>query len=339
MHTRKSRPTLAQTAHLLRSWLVAVALMLCGNAHAGPYSNIYVFGDSLSDSGNVFAFTTTLSAFVPVVPGAPGYWDGRFSNGPNYADYLSSLLGLTLSPSIGGGDNYAFGGARTDSSASPFLPSLAQEVSLFASDHPVADPAALYVVFAGADDVRDAASGGGTTEAETAASNVVNVVAELGAAGARNILVPNLPDVGLTPELLHDPDPAKSSFASQLTVDFNAQLGHGLAALTGMHIVPFDTYALFSAVTNDPSTFSLGNIRDACYTNDPDYLGSGTACTEPGGYLFWDEIHPTTAGHAILASAMYAAAVPEPLQLTLFAVGFIIVLARHRRHFAHGRQA
>lgn len=70
-------------------------LNLCGSidlAAAGPFTGLVVFGDSLSDVGNVQQRTTQLVPLVQPIPG-PSYFNGRFSNGPNYADVLSQGAG------------------------------------------------------------------------------------------------------------------------------------------------------------------------------------------------------------------------------------------------------
>src|SRR6516164_3574154 len=71
------------------------------------YSNLIVFGDSISDTGNGFLFTGGVAT-------APPYFDGHFSNGPMWVEVLADRLGLPApAPSLGGGTNYAFGGAET----------------------------------------------------------------------------------------------------------------------------------------------------------------------------------------------------------------------------------
>src|SRR5687768_2236033 len=88
------------------AWAAAIA---CLHAPAGAaFDRLYVFGDSLSDAGNVQTVTTGLSPLVPPTPG-PYYYNGRFSNGPNFAEVLSEGLGLgAVLPSVLGGDDYAY---------------------------------------------------------------------------------------------------------------------------------------------------------------------------------------------------------------------------------------
>ena len=86
---------------------VLAGLVACGGARAATYPAIYSFGDSLSDVGNLSAAT---AGTIPL----PGfYYNGRFSNGPNWLDDLSAKLGLSTGPALLGGDNFAVGGAQT----------------------------------------------------------------------------------------------------------------------------------------------------------------------------------------------------------------------------------
>ena len=120
-------------------------------AHAGPYSAIYAFGDSLSDVGNVFLGTDGTEP-------APPYFAGRFSNGPIWLDYLAAQLGTgPMIPSLLGGTDYAFGLATTGFaptlSTPSLVPTFVQQVALFNTATGVAPPSALYAVWIGANDL------------------------------------------------------------------------------------------------------------------------------------------------------------------------------------------
>src|SRR5436190_22401170 len=83
-------------------------------AAAGPFSNLVMFGDSLSDVSNI--------AQAPLIntPG-PYYWNGRFSNGPVYAETLDTGLGLPAlaRSTASGGTDFAYGGAQTTGTGFP----------------------------------------------------------------------------------------------------------------------------------------------------------------------------------------------------------------------------
>jgi hypothetical protein len=172
----------------------------------------------------------------------------------------------------------------------------------------IAPADALYVVQFGGNDVRDAlvAAAAGADPLpilQAAAASIAASIAALHAAGARHFLVWNAPDVGLTPavRILDAQIPGAAAGATFLSQLFNAFLVGALAPLQplpGVSIVPFDAFALISAIHTNPGQFGLTNVTDPCLTpNVPPFT-----CSNPDEYLFWDGIHPTQAVHAIVAA-------------------------------------
>ncbi|GAB1540507.1 hypothetical protein NUACC21_31760 [Scytonema sp. NUACC21] len=119
---------------------------------AQNYDEISVFGDSFSDTGNVFNST------AGTIPPSPTYFNGRFSNGPVWVEYLALDLGLTFNPRT----NFAVGGATTgfDNIGQAGLPRLQQELNSFTAANKSAEPNALYILWAGTNDYLDYFSGG-----------------------------------------------------------------------------------------------------------------------------------------------------------------------------------
>jgi|HubBroStandDraft_2_1064218.scaffolds.fasta_scaffold407822_1 phospholipase/lecithinase/hemolysin len=118
----------------------STALFGASAANASNFSAEYVFGDSLSDMGNVYLAT------AGVEPASP-YVGGQFSNGPVWVQDLAARLGLpALTPSLTGGNDYAFGGATTGSASTnnSDVLNLEQQVGLFLSGHPSVPSTALY---------------------------------------------------------------------------------------------------------------------------------------------------------------------------------------------------
>jgi phospholipase/lecithinase/hemolysin len=141
------------------------------------FEHLVVLGDSLSDTGNA----------------------GRFSNGPVWVEYLAGRLGLQLSPSQRGGSNFAVGGARLDPRSGPH--SLRAQVDEFLW-RPKPNGRILVIVYGGGNDLLAAVGHPhGPMMVDVAASVLRSIVADLIAHGASDILVPNLPDVGITPEV------------------------------------------------------------------------------------------------------------------------------------------
>ena len=266
---------------------------------AGPYSDIIVFGDSLSDVGN------TSAATFGIQPGS-NYYQGRFSNGAVYAERLADGLGLgALTRDGAGGDNFAYGGAETNGPggfAGIFVNSLVEQVDEYLDRLSGARPAAgtLFVVFIGANDLL-----GGQTTVSTPANIVRTQVERLVTAGARQFLGVNLPLLGMTPRYGANPNAP----ISQATRSYNALLNQRFNAIEsanpGVTIHRLDLEDVFSDVLTNASTLGFTNTiglgRDA----------SGGSLNGAPGYVFWDDVHPTREAHALLGEAAIRAVLPD----------------------------
>jgi phospholipase/lecithinase/hemolysin len=314
---------------------------------AGGVDALYAFGDSLSDVGNIFAATGGAE------PGAP-YANGQFSNGPVWVQDLAGDLGLApLKPSLAGGTDYAYGGAQTGTT--PFhtanstdLTGAAGQLSQFEAAHTTADPNALYTIWIGSNDLR-AIAGSNATSSQIAAGigaavvNIDSTIAALAGEGAKDFLILTVTDLGKTPEAIAA-GPAAQAGASALAAAFDSTLVHGsgpipslaaLAAADGLNLHVLDTYSLLDNVVENPGTYGFTNVTSPCLVGAVNYAG-GTPCapTMAGQdqYLFWDDLHPTAAGHGAIAAAAFAAAVPEPGTLSLLGFGLAgLGLMRRRR--------
>jgi outer membrane lipase/esterase len=300
--------------------LAALAVVAAGSSSAlAAYSQAVFFGDSLSDTGNLYALSGD------AVPVSPPYYDGQFSNGPVWTRDFAAALGLSATPFVDGGTNYAIAGATMLDYAgvTPVVPA---GLSTYLGAN-VVDANALYVILGGGNDIKYAAG----LDAATAVANITNaalavdnMVQTLYAAGARNILVGNLPDIGKTP--LAAADPATSAGATLLTQIFNSTLAAALAnsevADVGLDLDTLDLYGLMNSVIADPTTYGFSNVTDACKSGD---LGApGTVCADPNSYLFWDAFHPTAKAHMLIADTALRA-VPEPGALMLAIAGLAAV--------------
>jgi phospholipase/lecithinase/hemolysin len=300
--------------------LAVVVLAPASPALAGGLHRFVVFGDSLSDPGNAFVLLRNVEVppFDSLIPDAP-YARGafHFSNGPTWVEQLS-LLDHAL-PSAGPAlfipllfSNYAVGGARARRDG-PF--DLSTQVGLFVRDFRGQGPSgALYVVFAGGNDLRDALqalavdTSGATSAAivQAALFSIRDNLLTLHAAGARHFLVPNAPDIGLAPavRLL---GPGAQGAARFLSAQFNGGLEAILQDLEsglGVGIVRLDVFATLNEIVAAPAAFGLTDVTDPCIVLN---TRAHAFCATPNKFLFWDGIHPTVAGHRILAERANAA--------------------------------
>ena len=340
--------------------LALLLVFLSGASQAGP-TNLYVLGDSLLDSGNAFVITQNV---YPLPPYAQ-----RFSNGPVASEVLASNLGVTaIASQISGGTNYATGGATSGLAnfagiaygglalPPPFTGppnqiallstsntgGLAQQVGLLSGTPPSDIGTSLILVWVGANDLflTSALVASGmlplipdtfTMSADTAATNVENAITSLIAAGARNFLAVNLPDLGKIPAG-NDPANLLSPLWSAYTAEFNARFLDP-AFLAGLdpsiNLTAFDAFELFNDAINNPLKYGFTNVTDACLpTAGP--IPIAPPCANPDEYLFWDSAHPTAAAHQLIGDLFYSA-VPEPASLALIMVPLALLILRPRR--------
>jgi len=294
---------------ILASALALAALpAVAANDH--PYSQTVFFGDSLTDSGH---FRPTLVQLA----GPTAASGGRFTTNPGlvWSEFLADFYGTQAVSDNQGGTDYAVGGARVGTNSTVTLapgvtlpvPSLATQVNAYLTangGHPHSN--ALYPGWGGPDHLfADAAGRAGPGPIPSAVTAQVGLVGQLEAAGARYVLVPTLPDMGLTPSARAQGAASQALF-TQLATTYNTALFSGLAA-QNLRVIPLDTFHLFQEVVANPAAFGLSNVTGtAC---QPQITAQSLTCSPttyvnanaPSTYAFADGVHPTTAGHEILA--------------------------------------
>jgi outer membrane lipase/esterase len=300
---------------------IAAALLFGASASATDFSNVIVFGDSLSDSGNI-----ALASGSPVPM--------RFTTNPGTttAENVATGLGFTLAPSLAGGTDYAFGGAGLVNNVAA-VPTLPQQLQMYlGANGGKADSNALYQVWGGANDIfyltgaltdPNAIAAGAANAAQTE----LGLLAGLQGAGARYVVVYNLPDLGKTPSAAAGGAAAQAG-ATQLAVLYNGVLNSGIAQLSnnGLDVIPVNTYALLNEVIANPSAYGFANVTaPACTGGSGSSIqcgpqGSGAPVTYAPGteqtYLFADGVHPTTAAHAMLGQYVLSV-IRAPEQISL----------------------
>jgi outer membrane lipase/esterase len=289
---------------LLTSALAAGIALGHGSASA-QFNQFYFFGDSLTDAG---------------------VYGARFTVNPGlvWAQDLGNRYGITVKPSTQGGVDFAQGGARV-TQPSPLIPtgapqrSVSVQIDQLLQATPTLNPNAVYAVWIGANDIfvnLSAAGAGLLTAAQvqanitTAATDTLAQIARLRDAGARRVMVFNLPDIGQTPLGKSAPGVPFSALSGL----FNSTLQAGLSSLN-VDIIPINVFGLFNEVIANPASFGLTNVTSpACTTPSSLNCTAATLVAPNAGqtYAFADGVHPTPAAHQIIAD--YAAAIIEAPQ-------------------------
>ena len=328
---------------VLARFLALFAIALASPVAAqSSFSNIYVYGDSLSDSGNAFLATRGEEA-SPL----DGYYEGRFSNGPNFADYISSALTGTLAtPALLGGTNFAVGGATAATISGTRSPSFIQQI--VASGALVSrniSPDALVIVNFSGNDVRRTINIGGPVQFDQATSSLFDGLGALYLAGARNFVVTGTPNIGALPRSIDDVGsiPGRLEELTQRSRKINFLFGKTsaeFAQLTGSNVAFFDLFRFENALVANPTRFGLPG--DLNTTTPCQIIGGGVPqISNCEGSLYFDRVHPTTAVHQVIADGVLAQlngtplAVPEPATWLMMLIGFGVVGSRIRGSRVH----
>jgi len=277
---------------------VALALAAAGEAGALPYSQLIAFGDSYTDTGNA----------------------GRSADGLLWVEYLAQHLGLGggPAPSSAGGTNYAVGGATA---LSPSPNHLRSQLSRFSAASPVADPDALYAISIGFNDIQFAAQ---VDDIQLHAQSIVDTIESsmqtLWNAGARHFLVPTAWDYATTPVAQFRPREVREKLGD-LSLVFKEKLEAMLDAFQAP-VHRMDAYGLSQEI--EGGAWMLG-FTEGRYG----YCGDRPDCT---GFVWKDQIHPSSAVHEILAEEAYqgiieqlGAVVPEPGSGLLTGLGLVLL--------------
>lgn len=334
--------------------------LACGHAIAAPspYSNLIVFGDSLSSSGQVADPGGPVgSSYRATNRTGPVYLDGH---GEAYAAVAPQLLGERLGFSadqlagstsaararegLPDGNNWAVGGYRTDQILDSITSTSAVDgrsrPGYLPSNHFRADPKAFYYLTGGANDFYQ---GGANRpdQAAAAAGRLVNSVQALQQAGARYIMVWLLPDLGLTPLLNGGP---LQTFTSLLSAQFNTELIRQLRRVDA-EVIPLNVPALLKEAFANPGQFGLAtdqNLMATCFSGkgcveNPRY-GIHSATPDPSKLIYNDAVHPTEAGQRLIADYAYSL-LAAPWEITLLPEMAHGVLRAHQDELRNQWQA
>jgi len=264
----------------------------------GKFDRIISFGDSLSDTKNMFnASTWTL-------PNSHSWFLGRFSNGKVWVEYLSSYLKAPLY-------NWAHGGAAADSYL--LIPGTLQQAQSWKKyiehDRNYRPENTLFTVLIGGNDLVQYHRP--VNEIIQAQRQTLKTLIE---SGATNILVLNLPDVSKAPIFKTRDDDGD---ISRQVGQYNEKIKQVVESLQEQYkhfvtIKLFDLHALFADFMARPAYYHFKNVSDSCLdTNSIEPFSFLTQaplrseCVDLEDYIFWDALHPTTRAHQVLAISVH----------------------------------
>lgn len=297
---------------LVKTLLASLFLLLSIPGYAdNRYSEMYVFGDSLSDTGNL---ASVLGDFPPP------YYGNRITNGKVSVEVLAEKLGLELKTSLhllglNVGSNYAVAGARAGGIEPIDLDT--QLLAFQANNNFVAPRDALYVVFIGGNDVRDAIYSENAAQAEsiinTAAAKIHKTIRVLNKAGARHFLLINVPNLALIPETRLIAAATGNSALIQQAENYSVAINkriheavEGLEHSSHIDITEFDLFEFFNQVMANYTDYGFSNNQDACFfTSTGQFNPLCNYGANFDSFIFFDEIHPTAKLHGIFADAFY----------------------------------
>jgi outer membrane lipase/esterase len=293
---------------VLPAFVAAAIASGATSANAVQFQGVYIFGDSLSDSGYFRPFLLSIG-----VPAGTAATLGRFTTnpGPVWSEIIAQYYGGNANPSNAGGGIYAQGGARVAAASASTPPGGAQRPvttqigEYLSANAGAANPNSLYAIWAGGNDLLQAGAAGVASANDLAAQ-----AARLRGAGARYVAVFGLPNLGLTPGAQAG-GAAGVALQTQASAGFNITLFNALAA-TNQRVIPVDVFSMLNEVAANASAFGFSNISGTACGPFPPFAPTGNNsqfCTAanlvpgatPTNYLFADNIHPTTGAHAIVA--------------------------------------
>jgi phospholipase/lecithinase/hemolysin len=283
---------------------------------ASSLNQMVVFGDSLSDNGNLYEF------MKHQLPLSPPYFKGRFSNGPVWVE----LIMEHYFPGKGKEHllDYAYGGAGvlSDDEDEDTLFTLRREIdSYFLTHENKAEENSLYVVWIGSNNYM-AAPEEADAEVDKVIFGIQKGLELLAKNGAKHILVVNVPNLGRIPAARYAETIERLTYlSSRHNLILERKVEELKKRYQDIQWLYFNVNLVFDDMTIHPELYGFSNVTDTCYEELMDVNVStdqksvlkmvasiklpmqADACT---GFLFFDPVHPTDAAHELMASRSIA---------------------------------
>lgn len=303
--------SLARVGWYMKIIFMVFALICSMQVSAVSLNKIVVFGDSLSDNGNLYEY---MKHQLPV---SPPYFEGRFTNGLAWVELLTQLY----YPNDRNRHllDYAFGGAGVtvsdvEDDDDPLFTLRSEIDSYLLAHQDKASPSSLFIIWMGSnnylaipDDVDKAV--------DDVNQGMIKSIQRLIDKGAKHMMIINVPDLGKTPAAM---DFDAVDLLTELTTKNNVALEKNVMAFQannpGVQWFFFDANGLLSDMLLNPSRYGFSNVTDTCYeelVNNPSAKSilNMVSTVKPhlkhdvcDGYLFFDPVHPSEPAHIIMAT-------------------------------------
>jgi outer membrane lipase/esterase len=317
----------------IKTLVAAAAIAVTSVASAG---NIFFFGDSLSDTGNLSLIAPGNPKVTPQAPYQPGQYTDI--GGQVWTVEFAAKLGQAGAsrPSLLGGNNYAIAGARTYSL--PTAPiGVDNQLLSFRADlakrNTVVTQNDLFVIMIGGNDLAQFVLSQSTVGPQGSLANLGTIITDLYKTNnARHFLVANMPNFGATPffqNLVVPGVPAGAivAGAAAARAGYNAgfnQLIAGLGSqLAGIDLDVLDFTKLDAL---NLATYGITNTKDTCFVYPPSIAVAPNCST----YAYSDDFHPTAVVHSIIAQEAVER-VPVPASIALLGLGLMGLVGVRRK--------
>jgi len=262
-------------------------------------NKMVVFGDSLSDTGNMF------NGSQWIFPNRNSWFLGRFSNGLVWTEYVAREKNIPLY-------NWAVGGAA-GTNQYVALTGIYDQVTSYLTYMKMAKnyqpKNTLFTLEFGLNDFMNY-----DREVPEVKADFSSAMIRLTDSGATNILLLTLPDATRAPQFKYSTQEEIVKVRAKIA-EFNLYIREQAQYYQdkGINVVLVDANTMFAQITDDPKSFGFENSADACMdinrSNAVDYLYSHSLtndCAYHGSdkYVFWGVTHPTTAMHKYIADVI-----------------------------------
>lgn len=261
-----------------------------------PFDRLIVFGDSLSDTGNLHRNSFGLYSPHNV------YWQGRLSNGPIWLDYVAAAWNIEF-------NSYAVAAAATESYnffVDRFVATLNEQLNTYLKQRSreKSKRRDLIVIWIGANNYLSQ----GLSDVKPALQAIYQVASQLLQLDLEAVVIGNLPELSGLPKPYKGHHLLSDKKLAELSRLHNRALARLVTDLQrkflSKKVILFQSYRINQRTNSNPESFAFRNISEPCYRGDfrGNFYGRKEFCKQPMQQKFWDYVHPNSLMHCYYAA-------------------------------------